>query len=234
MPGAESVPIGGFLKQSLIDYPGHISAVVFTCGCNFRCSYCHNARLIDINARAEEEGLNQQSVMDWIKANRHLLDAVVISGGEPCLHASLPAFIGQIKNMGLKVKLDSNGSNPAMLDQLIQARQLDYVAMDVKAPLNLMRYRQVVGNALSAPLFDKVLKSIGILMRKDVDYEFRTTMDKSLQMEDLLAIASAVSGRYFIQNRLEGGRQTGRLIAPSDVASLNKILDQEDVHISLR
>jgi pyruvate formate lyase activating enzyme len=229
------IPIGGFQKQSLIDYPGYIASVIFTCGCNMGCRYCHNAQLIDFDYKPEDDGLNEENVFAWIKKNHILLDALVITGGEPTLHPSLPDFIARFKEMELKVKLDTNGTNPEMLDQLIADKLIDYVAMDIKAPLNLMRYRKVVGVALSETLLDKVMQSIRILNQKRGDCEFRTTVDESLSVDDFKAIAREISGRYYIQNRMEGSKTADQRIGQGDIDFLKSLIHAEmDLKVEFR
>jgi len=197
-----SVPIGGFQKQSLIDYASNISAVIFTGGCNFRCNYCHNMQLIGCKTDASNN-IPEECVFEWLSKNKGLLDAVVITGGEPTLHKALPEFIRKIKQLGLKVKLDTNGTNPALLMHLINEKLVDYVAMDIKAPLSIMKYRKVVGEELNDSLFEKVLTAVEILNQKLIDCEFRTTFDDSLSMDDFKAIASRISGKYFIQKQVD-------------------------------
>ena len=198
----KQIPIGGFHKQSLIDYPGHISAVIFTCGCNFRCDYCHNPHLLEDNGSSVSVDLNEELVLQWIRHNTKMLDAVVITGGEPTLHKSLPEFIRKIKDLGVKVKLDTNGSNPDMLQKLIEDGMLDYVAMDVKAPLSIIKYRAVVGNLFNDSLLEKVMRSVNILNQKKLECEFRTTADERFSIDDFKAIAGEISGSYYVQNRV--------------------------------
>ncbi len=168
--------IAGFKKQSFIDYPGYITAVVFTQGCNFRCGYCHNPSLV--LPELFEETYSNEEVLSYIHKYNKLLDAVCITGGEPTLHADLPDFIRQIKHEGLKIKLDTNGSNPDMLQQLYQEQLLDFVAMDIKHLLQLEKYRSIVGKKMSSHLFDKVLKSITLIEQSGIGYQFRTTVVK--------------------------------------------------------
>ncbi len=180
-----SLPVGGFIKQSLIDYPGHLSAVVFTSGCNMRCSYCHNPDLVYPELIRQQPRIDLLEMMDWLSRNRQLLDAVVITGGEPTLHAHLPEFIRQIHQLGLKVKLDTNGTHPDLLAQLIGQKLVDYVAMDIKAPLFLESYRQVVGSGFTASALYQVIQSVLLLNRHDVPCEYRTTAHPGLKPDGL-------------------------------------------------
>lgn len=180
--------IGGLQKTSLLDFPEKIAAIVFTMGCNFRCGYCHNPELINGEAKIEE-------VFEFLKTRQGKLDGVVITGGEPCLQKDLPEFIKQVKELGFAVKLDTNGSFPEMLEKVLP--DLDYVAMDIKAPLE--KYSQIVNVDVDT---SKILKSIEVLKNGGVDYEFRTTVVKSqLSLEDFEKIGQLIQGapRYYLQ-----------------------------------
>lgn len=180
--------IGGLQKTSLLDFPEKIAAIVFTMGCNFRCGYCHNPELINGEAKIEE-------VFEFLKTRQGKLDGVVITGGEPCLQKDLPEFIKQVKELGFAVKLDTNGSFPEMLEKVLP--DLDYVAMDIKAPLE--KYSQIVNVDVDT---SKILKSIEVLKNGGVDYEFRTTVVKSqLSYEDFEKIGQLIQGapRYYLQ-----------------------------------
>lgn len=180
--------IGGLQKTSLLDFPEKIAAIVFTMGCNFRCGYCHNPELINGEAKIEE-------VFEFLKTRQGKLDGVVITGGEPCLQKNLPEFIKQVKELGFAVKLDTNGSFPEMLEKVLP--DLDYVAMDIKAPLE--KYSQIVNVDVDT---SKILKSIEVLKNGGVDYEFRTTVVKSqLSFEDFEKIGQLIQGapRYYLQ-----------------------------------
>lgn len=180
--------IGGLQKTSLLDFPEKIAAIVFTMGCNFRCGYCHNPELINGEAKIEE-------VFEFLKTRQGKLDGVVITGGEPCLQKDLPEFIKQVKELGFAVKLDTNGSFPEMLEKVLP--DLDYVAMDIKAPLE--KYSRIVNVDVDT---SKISKSIEVLKNGGVDYEFRTTVVKSqLSFEDFEKIGQLIQGvpRYYLQ-----------------------------------
>lgn len=227
MKNHNSLPIGGFHKQSLIDYPGYISAIVFTCGCNFKCNYCHNSQLINSDYVNESNELNESTVFKWIADNSKLLDAVVITGGEPTMHKTLPLFIDKIKKLGLKVKLDTNGTNPNMLENLISNKLVDYVAMDIKAPLSIMKYRKVVGDKFNDSLLEKVMQSVNILNAKKIDCEFRTTADESLSVDDFITIAGEISGKYYIQKRKDNKSITVQRMSEKDFIGFNKSAHSE-------
>ncbi|MCL4316216.1 MAG: anaerobic ribonucleoside-triphosphate reductase activating protein [Gammaproteobacteria bacterium] len=192
--------IGGLQKVSLIDYPGEICAVIFTRGCDFRCGYCYNAELVLPERYAEL--IPEQEVLDFLQARRGKLDAVTITGGEPAWQADLPEFIHKVKNLGFLVKLDTNGFNPEMLKKIIDRKLVDYIAMDVKAPLE--KYRDVINIDIDTR---KIAASIALVMDSGVPYEFRTTVVKSqLGEKDILAIGKLIKGarRYVLQKFLPG------------------------------
>lgn len=192
--------IGGLQKSSLIDYPGKISAVIFTQGCNFRCPYCHNPELIQAKCKVQNAKCHQKTVLEFLKKRISKLDGVVITGGEPTLHDDLPEFIKQIKDLGFAIKLDTNGTNPQMLQQLINEKLIDYVAMDIKAPID--KYSEIVRTKVDT---NKILKSIEILKNSNIDYEFRTTVVKSqLSRADFEKIGALIKYApiYYLQKFL--------------------------------
>lgn len=186
--------IGGLQKSSLIDYPEKISAIVFTQGCNFRCPYCHNPELIEFSS---DSSMEESEILKFLSSRVGKLDGVVITGGEPTLHKDLPEFIKEIKALGFAVKLDTNGTNPEMLEQLINNGLVDYVAMDIKAPME--KYGEVVCSKVDT---QKIKKSIEILKVSTIDYEFRTTVVKSqLSLNDFEQIGKLIKGcsKYYLQ-----------------------------------
>lgn len=187
--------IGGFQKFSLIDYPGKICAIVFTQGCNFRCPFCHNPELV--NPELFQGLIPEGEVLSFLERRKGKLDAIEITGGEPTLQPDLIDFIEKIKELGFLVKLDSNGSNPEMLKRLIKLKLVDYISMDVKAPLE--RYQEITKSNIDA---DKIKQSIGLIMASGLDYELRTTVVKSqLTPDDILEIGKLIRGAkvYILQ-----------------------------------
>ncbi len=187
--------IGGLQKFSLIDYPGKICAVVFTQGCDFRCPYCHNPELA--NPGLYEKCLPEKDIFDFLSKRMGKLDAVTITGGEPTIHSDLIEFVERVRSMGFLVKVDTNGSHPEVLKRLIDSNLIDYIAMDVKAPLE--RYAEITGSGINPA---NIEKSIGLIMNSAIDYEFRTTIVRSLLCEkDLLKIGEAIkgAGKLFLQ-----------------------------------
>ncbi len=186
---------GGLQRFSLIDYPGELAAIVFTVGCNFRCPYCHNPELVN----GTTERLSEDHILSFLSKRRGKLTAVSITGGEPTIHGKkLLSFIEAVKDLGYKVKIDTNGTNPELLETLIKERLIDYIAMDVKAPLN--RYSKVVKANVDKSL---IKKSVGLIMESEIPYEFRTTVLKGLLCEkDIEEILRIIKGArlYCIQN----------------------------------
>jgi pyruvate formate lyase activating enzyme len=169
--------IGGLQKVSLMEYPGKISAIAFTQGCNFRCPYCHNPELVDPELYGD--CLPEEVIFSFLEKRKGKLDAVTITGGEPTIHDDLMDFIKRIRKMGYLVKLDTNGSYPHVLEQLIHGRLVDYIAMDMKGPL--YKYKIVTKSKIDE---DKIKQSIEMIMKSGVPYEFRTTIPKKLLHED--------------------------------------------------
>ena len=170
---------GGFQKTDLINFPGLVASTVFTRGCNFRCPYCHNPEFVIQGSDQTYFGetYTEEEILGYLKKRAGLLDGLVITGGEPTLHADLPSFISQVKAMGLKVKLDTNGGKPDTLRDLLESDMLDYVAMDIKAPLD--KYHLVGFNSPEA-----IEESVNLLNASGLDHEFRTTCVKAIISED--------------------------------------------------
>ena len=159
--------IGGLQPVTASDFPGRMAAIVFTQGCNFHCPFCHNASLLPMDA---ETLISEDKVLDFLEKRRNLLDGVVISGGEPCLQDNLAGFCRQIKDMGFAVKLDTNGSRPDILKELLAENCVDFIAMDIKAPLS--RLPELTGSASHGP---QISESISLIAESGVDHIFRTT-----------------------------------------------------------
>lgn len=191
----------GMQKLTLLDYPGKTAAIIFTAGCNFRCPFCHNASLV---THIDESSLDEGSVLEFLKKRRGVLEGVVITGGEPLLHADLALFMRKIKTLGYAIKLDTNGSFPDRLAELVDDGLCDYVAMDIKAPLE--SYADVVG--VDAIDTDAIRRSMELLLSGAVEYEFRTTVVKGLHTKDSIErIAHSISGAraYYLQAFKDSG-----------------------------
>ncbi len=188
--------IGGFNKFSLIDYPGKTCAIIFTQGCNFRCPFCHNPELVLPEQFAEPIPFSE--IEDFLKKRKGLLDAVEITGGEPTVQKDLLDVVKQIRKLGYLIKVDTNGSNPEVVEKAINENLVDYFAMDVKAPLE--DYSPVAGVEVDT---EKIRESIKLIMQYAHDYEFRTTAIRRFHTkESFEKIAMLIKGarRYYIQN----------------------------------
>jgi len=190
--------ISGFQKLTLLDYPDHVAALIFAQGCNFACGYCHNPEMIPsfriLPVRPE---FDPKWILSFLEKRKGLLDGVVISGGEPTLQENLPLFLQTIKDMGFLIKLDTNGSRPEILSKLIDKKLLDYVAMDIKAPIK--DYPNLVKNRNTKSLLD----SIQVIMNSQIDYEFRSTIFPSLHgIEEIKSMGKLIRGakRWYLQN----------------------------------
>ena len=172
------IEIKGFVETSFLDWPGKICSVLFLPGCNFRCPYCHNHPLVFHPSQFTSIPL--KDILQRLHAFKGWIDGVCLTGGEPTLHADLPLLIHQIKERGFPVKLDTNGSNPEMLENLINKKEVDFIAMDVKAPLDLFSYQRSTGLSIDLGL---ISKSIEILKREKVEYQFRMTVVPQLHSE---------------------------------------------------
>ncbi len=193
--------IKGLQKLTLLDYPGHLACTVFTGGCNFRCPFCHNASLV-LGRNGEE--YSADDIFEFLKKRQGTLEGVAITGGEPLLQADIVDFIKKIKDMGFKVKLDTNGSFPEKLRELVSLGLVDYVAVDIKNSLN--KYSETVGRLGYDT--ERVCESIEVLMNSDVDYEFRTTVVSELHSpQDIEDIGRLIAGarRWYLQNFVDSG-----------------------------
>lgn len=197
--------IRGFQKASLVDFPGVICTTVFTGGCNFRCGYCHNRELVLNPGNLPK--YDKREILQYLVKCTGKIDGVCITGGEPTLQKDLTPFIKQIKALGLKVKLDTNGTNPEKLEELIALKLLDYVAMDIKAPLH--RYYLVAGVRCEA---GKIQKSIEILAGSGIEHEFRTTLVPLLTEGDIFEIREMIPKERYV---LQQFRVTNTLIDPA-------------------
>ncbi|MBQ7378010.1 MAG: anaerobic ribonucleoside-triphosphate reductase activating protein [Clostridia bacterium] len=211
----------GLQKMTLLDYPGKVAATVFTGGCNMRCPFCHNAPLVLFSN--EVETVCTEDFFTFLKKRQGILDGVCVTGGEPLLQADLADFLGEIKSLGFSVKLDTNGTNPQKLRELIDARLVDYVAMDIKNSPS--RYAETVGidGFDLSPVFD----SVSLLLSGIVDYEFRTTVVRELHSEeDLLAIAAWIKNaqHYYLQGYIDSGHLISDGLSGYSAQDLGKLL----------
>lgn len=212
--------ISGIQKLTLLDYPGTVACTLFTAGCNFRCPFCHNAALV-LPEQIEDGSLDEDEVLDFLKKRQGILDGVAITGGEPMLHRDLPELLSKIKALGYKIKLDTNGSNPEMLKEVIERRLIDRVAMDIK------NSPEAYGETIGVENFDlaPIERSKDTLLCGDMDYEFRTTVVKGIHTEEsLIEAAKWIKGakEYYLQQF----KDSGNLILPDGLSAY----DEKEMH----
>lgn len=188
--------IGGLQKITLIDYPGKIATTVFTIGCNLLCPFCYAPNLVLPGRIKNQSSIALADFFDFLEKKKGLLDGVVICGGEPTIHSDLPQFIQEIKKLGFCVKLDTNGFRPWILRDLIANKLIDYIAMDIKAPKEKYRFYSGTVNDIA-----DIDKSIDLLRKGEVDYEFRTTVAPGILRADILNIVQWIkpAKSYFLQ-----------------------------------
>ena len=183
--------IGGLVKFTLIDFPGCPAAIVFTQGCNFRCRYCHNPELV--YPHLFQEPVTEEEVKAFLVRRQGTLEGVVVSGGEPTLQPDLVRFMADLKALGYKTKLDTNGSQPNVLQELLDKKLVDFIAMDIKAPLD--KYALITGVDANATI---LRRSMDLIRQSGVDYEFRTTYDTEVLTDaDIASISQLTQGKNF-------------------------------------
>ena len=198
--------IKGLQKTTLLDFPGKVACTVFTGGCNFRCPFCHNASLV--LTPKEVDDISEDEFFVFLKKRVGVLDGVCITGGEPLLQHDIIPFIEKIHALGFAIKLDTNGSRPKILRQIIELGLVDHIAMDIKN--SLKKYSLSVGTDLN---LDEIKESIDLIMNSGISYEFRTTVVKELHaLEDMISIGELISGAegYYLQ----AFKDSGDLICP--------------------
>ena len=192
--------LGGYQKLTLIDYPGKLATTVFTVGCNFRCPFCHNPELVDLKLVHNEE--SEKEFLDFLKKRKGKLEGVCITGGEPLIQPDIMEFIKKIKKLGFLVKLDTNGMRPDVLKKIIDARLVDYIAMDIKNQLK--NYTKTTNTKVDK---QRIKLSVDLIMNSRIPYEFRTTVVPGIHTEkDFEEIAKWIKGApsYWLQEYREG------------------------------
>ena len=184
--------IGGFVKQSVIDWEGVLSAVVFTKGCNFRCDYCHNPSLVLPSLTDHLPDLSETVIFDYLRRRREWIEGVVVTGGEPTLHPGLTGFLERVKRLGYRIKLDTNGTNTELLSALIDMGLVDCVAMDIKTIPDREHYAKIYP-AVTDRQMDNVQRSIDLLRNSGIDYRFRTTLIPGVHDD---AVREELSARF--------------------------------------
>lgn len=211
----------GMQKMTLLDYPGYVACTLFTGGCNFRCPFCHNALLVlDLD---ENYTIPEEEVLAFLKKRQGLLDGVCVTGGEPLINKDIGDFLSKVKELGFKIKLDTNGTNPALLKELVSQKLVDYVAVDIKNSPE--KYAETVG--LKSFDMSTINETVNFLMNGSVDYEFRTTVTKQFHTEKSMEEAARFirgAKRYFLQNFVDSGNLIGSGITGQSKEEMEKLL----------
>ena len=211
----------GMQKMTLLDYPGYVACTLFTGGCNFRCPFCHNALLVlDLD---ENYTIPEEEVLAFLKKRQGLLDGVCVTGGEPLINKDIGDFLSKVKELGFKIKLDTNGTNPALLKELVSQKLVDYVAVDIKNSPE--KYAETVG--LKSVDMSTINETVNFLMTGSVDYEFRTTVTKQFHTEKSMEEAARFirgAKRYFLQNFVDSGNLIGSGITGQSKEEMEKLL----------
>jgi len=192
--------IKGFVDISLVDWDEKVSSTIFLANCNMRCPFCYNTALVLYPEKLRT--IPFEEIADYLERNREWIDGVVITGGEPTIHGDLPNLCEKIKKLAFSVKIDTNGTNPTLIHELINRRLVDYIAMDIKAPFEQDKYHTAIGVS-TTNLLDKILETIDIIQQSQIDYEFRTTVVPTLHKEkDIEEICQKIKNckKYVIQN----------------------------------
>ncbi|HOK35341.1 MAG TPA: anaerobic ribonucleoside-triphosphate reductase activating protein [Candidatus Pacearchaeota archaeon] len=223
--------IASIQKQSLIEYPKKISAVIFLAGCNFRCQFCYVKDLVLPEEIKKIKPIPKKEVFSFLKKRKGFLDAVSITGGEATINTDLPEFIKKIKEIGYLVELETNGSNFGMLKNLVREKLVDYVAMDIKHNFVFEKWYEITGHILTQEMFENVQNSVNFLLEGKVDYEFRTTLVKEFhQKEDIIEICKKIKGAkiYFLQNfkETEGETLSGKKFTPFSREEIEEIVKE--------
>jgi len=228
--------IGGLEKTTLADFPGKVACIVFLVNCNFKCPYCYNKELTAYKffKKSKRKLMPEEEFFSYLVKNKKMLDGVVITGGEPTCSPGLIGFIKKIKSLGFEVKLDSNGTNPDTLKEVISKKLVDYIAMDIKAPLK--RYKEITRSNISQK---SIRDSIGIIVSSSVPHEFRTTLYPKLTIDDFKEMALLIPGeKWFLQEMdpKNAYESNVKRMKPMKNEKVNKILSvtKETTQVKLR
>lgn len=215
--------IGGFQKTSLLDYPGILSAIIWTAGCNFRCPFCYNKQLV----LGKTEIISEETILSFLEKRRDVLEGLSISGGEPLLQENIVDFTEKVKKLNYLIKIDTNGAFPERLKELIDKKLVDYVSMDVKAPKK--KYVQLAGVKTD---ISKIEQSIDLIKNEAPDYEFKTTVVPGmLNKKDIVEIAKWLeeSKQFYLQQfKSDSPLISSKLndVVPYSKEELNEILQE--------
>lgn len=210
--------IGGFEKITLLNYPDTVACIIFTKGCNLNCPFCHNSSLINNN---RSKTIDDEYIFSYLEKRKNVLDGVCISGGEPLIQKDIINFIDKIKSLGYKIKIDTNGSRPDVLEKLLDKNLIDYVAMDIKGTFD--KYNVISGTRVD---INKIKESIQILEKSNIDYEFRTTIIKEYHsIDDIKEICKLFknSTKYYIQNFVNNENVLNKNLHGFEIKELEKM-----------
>ena len=219
--------ISGFDKVTLLNYPGLVACTIFTKGCNLKCPFCHNSSLISGN---DDTYIDEDEIFKYLNKRKNIIEGVCISGGEPLLQKDIKEFIRKIKSLGLKVKLDTNGTNPDLMLSLINDNLLDYIAMEIK---NIKSKYELTSGAKVK--IDNILKSINIIENSGIDYEFRTTIIKEFHtLSDIDYISKKLDkkSKYYIQNFVKSDAVLDKNLhsfTSDELKEMKQILNNENI-----
>mgnify|MGYP003290892254 CR=1 FL=1 len=213
--------ICGYQKTTLLDYPGHVAATIFTGGCNFRCPFCHNSDLVIRSSITNN--ISEEEILNFLKKRKNVLSGICITGGEPTLQSDLEEFIKKVRSLGYKIKLDTNGYHPKLIANLLTQNLLDYIAMDIKSGYS--NYAKVSG--VPNLNMKHIEESISLIENSGIPYEFRTTVVKELHTEtDFKEITLMLSSQspYFIQSFKDSSNILNPGLSSCDIETLNSYL----------
>jgi pyruvate formate lyase activating enzyme len=226
--------ICGFEKMSMVDYDGKICSTIFLGKCNFRCPFCHNSSLVENYNNVDKFDFNE--ILNYLNKRKGVVEAVCITGGEPTLYKDLKEMIIEIKKLGLFVKLDTNGSNPDVIKDLVNNKLIDYIAMDIKNSFS----KYIITTGIYNINIEKIKESINFIMNSNIDYEFRTTLVKELHsLEDIYEIKDMIKGakKYFLQCFIDNGEcLIGNLtkVEKEEAEAFKRVLEKDILNVSLR
>ena len=226
-------------KQSLIEYPGEISAVIFIAGCNLKCQFCYVPQLVLSEKIKEIKPIPEEEIFSFLKERKGFLDAISITGGEPTLNQDLPEFIKRIKKIGYLIQLETNGTNFEMLKKLVEEKLIDYVSIDIKHRFEFEKWYEITGKVLTRELFENIKKSINFLLQGKIDYQFRTTLIKEFhKKEDIIEICKSIKEAkvYYLQNFEETESRTisGKNFTPFSEKEVKEIIEEGKKYVNVK
>ena len=215
--------IAGFQKLTLLDYPSKVACIIFTQGCNYKCPYCQNSGLI---GHSNEDLIDEEEIFNYLDKRKGVIDGIVISGGEPTIQKDLKSFMKKVKEKGFLIKLDTNGSNPNFIEEAINEKLVDYIAMDIKNVLE--EYKDVTD---VNPNIDNLKRSIEIIKNSNIEHEFRTTIIKNIHSIDkILTICKYVGDdRLYLQNFVQSENVLGKFLEPFTEEELVEIKKEIEI-----